>query len=101
MRTIYLDAEFLCHTEDDGTRRAVETDVFDGKCDSFVEGHRLIPQGETWTREDGRVFSGPMRAPVQEHRILKAKQEEYEQNAEQIADMEGALEYLLTGGTKA
>ena len=39
MRTIYIDSEFKCHTSDDGTMTAVETDFFDGKCDSFVEGY--------------------------------------------------------------
>ena len=39
MRTIYIDSEFKCHVTDDGTMTAVETDFFDGKCDSFVEGY--------------------------------------------------------------
>ena len=39
MRTIYIDAEFKCHVTDDGTMTAVETDVFDGKCDAFIEGY--------------------------------------------------------------
>ena len=40
MRTIYLDSDFKCHVADDGTRKAVETEFFDGKCDAFVEGYR-------------------------------------------------------------
>ena len=39
MRTIYVDSEFKCHVADDGTRKAVETDFFDGKCDTFIEGY--------------------------------------------------------------
>ena len=39
MRTIYLDSDFKCHVADDGTRKAVETEFFDGKCDTFVEGY--------------------------------------------------------------
>ena len=39
MRTIYVDSEWKCHVADDGTRLAVETDFFDGKCDAFVEGY--------------------------------------------------------------
>jgi hypothetical protein len=38
MRTIYIDSDNKCHVTDDGTMTAVETDFFDGKCDSFVEG---------------------------------------------------------------
>ena len=39
MRTIYVDSDFKCHVADDGTRKAVETDFFDGKCEQFVEGY--------------------------------------------------------------
>ena len=39
MRTIYIDSENKCHTSNDGTMTAVETDFFDGKCDTFVEGY--------------------------------------------------------------
>lgn len=39
MRTIYIDSEFKCHVTNDGTMTAVETDLFDGKCDAFIEGH--------------------------------------------------------------
>ena len=39
MRTIYIDSDFKCHTSNDGTMTAVDTDFFDGRCDTFVEGH--------------------------------------------------------------
>lgn len=39
MRTIYIDSNYKCHVADDGTMTAVETDFFDGKCDTFVEGY--------------------------------------------------------------
>lgn len=39
MRTIYVDSAFRCHVSDDGTRTAVNTTFFDGKCDAFVEGY--------------------------------------------------------------
>lgn len=45
MRTIYVDHEFKCHIIDDGTRKAVETDFFDGKCDTFVEGYCCDDRG--------------------------------------------------------
>ncbi len=41
--TIYVDKECKCHMSDDGTRRAVETEFFDGKCAEFVEGYRCVP----------------------------------------------------------
>lgn len=39
MRTIYIDSKFKCHTANDGSMTAVETDFFDGKCDAFIEGY--------------------------------------------------------------
>lgn len=78
MRTIYLDSEFKCHVTDDGTMTAVETNFFDGKCDAFVEGYRLIPSGESWTREDGTLFRGKMVAPWKDHDVLTAYQQQYE-----------------------
>ena len=55
MRTVYIDSDFKCHVADDGARKAAQTDFFDGKCDAFVEGYRLVPEGENWTRADGAV----------------------------------------------
>ena len=36
MKTVYIDAEFKCHTSGDGVMTAVETDIFDGKCDAYM-----------------------------------------------------------------
>ena len=56
---VYIDSEFKCHTENPGnTFREMETSFFDGKCTAFIEGYILKPDGETWVREDGEVFSG-------------------------------------------
>lgn len=78
MNTIYLDSDFKCHLSDDGTLTAVETDFFDGKCDAFVEGYRFVPDGESWTREDGAVFHGEMAAPWKPWQDLDKAQREYE-----------------------
>lgn len=64
---IYLDSEFICHLTDDGTMRAVETDVFDGKADAFIQGYRYVPEGEVWTRTDGVMFHGLMIAPAKNY----------------------------------
>ena len=87
MRKIYIDSDFKCHISDDGTMIAVETDFFDGKCDTFIEGYRFIPFGETWTRSDGHVFRGEMVAPWKPYSELDAIQREYE-NAERITALE-------------
>ena len=96
MRTIYIDSDFKCRTVGDGTLAAVETDFFDGKCDAFVEGYRFVPEGESWTREDGAVFHGEMAAPWKPWQELDKAQREYErelvsqlqtENAALISDM--------------
>ena len=78
MKTIYIDSDFKCHATDDSTRIAVETDFFDGKCDAFIEGYRVIPSGESWTRSDGVVFQGEMISPWKNYAELDATQREYE-----------------------
>ena len=76
---IYIDSDFKCHTTNDGTMTAVETDFFDGKCDAFIEGYRYIPYGETWTRSDGVVFHGEMIAPFKDSQFLETVQKLYEE----------------------
>ena len=79
MRTIYLDKEFKCHAQDDGTMVAVETDAFDGKCDAFIEGY-------CYDNRDGvRVY------PWKPYIILEAFQQQYELDAAEREDMVAAL----------
>lgn len=78
MRTIYIDSYFKCHVANDGTMTAVETEFFDGKCETFIEGYRFVPHGESWTRSDGVVFKGEMVAPWKDSRELAAAQAQYE-----------------------
>lgn len=92
MKTIYIDSDFKCHITDDGTMTAVETDFFDGKCDTFVEGYRFVPSGETWTRDDGAVFQGEMIAPWKPYAELDKVQREYEKKL--LAEYAEALKVL-------
>lgn len=78
MKTIYLDSGFKCHVVDNGTMQAVETDIFDGFCDAYIEGYRYIPEGQRWTRYDGVVFHGVMVAPWKDYNALDAVQRKYE-----------------------
>lgn len=79
---VYIDNENKCHAADADGLRAFETelinDFFEGKCAAFVEGYRYIPYGETWTREDGKVFHGEAISPWKNSTILAAYQEQYE-----------------------
>lgn len=86
MRTIYLDSEFKCHITNDGNMTAVETDFFDGKCDTFVEGYRFVPAGESWTRPDGVVFHGEMIAPFKPYSELAAAQRQYEADQAELLE---------------
>lgn len=74
MTKIYIDSNFLCHAAAGDGLQEIETDFFDGKCSAFIEGYRFIPAGESWTREDGTVFTGEMTAPVTDYAVLEAIQ---------------------------
>ena len=86
---IYIDDDYKCHKTDDGTMREIETDFFGGKCDAFIEGYRFVPNGESWTREDGVVFDGEMIAPWKDYVELDNAQREYERQL--LATYEEAL----------
>lgn len=76
---IYVDSENRFHTSNpDGTLREVETDFFDGKCDSFVEGY-------CYEEKENSVAIYPWK-PYEE---LDAAQREYER--QMLADYESAL----------
>ncbi len=93
---IYLDSEYRCHvTNEDGTMTPVETNIFEGKCNAFIEGYRYIPEGKEWTRSDGAVFYGEMLAPWKDYKELDVAQREYE--LDKLADAENALTILLGG----
>lgn len=88
--TIYIDADFKCHASNpDDIYTAVETEFFDGKCATYIEGYRFVPAGAAWTRPDGVVFQGEMIAPCKDWRELDAAQRDYER--EQLAAYEQAL----------
>ena len=85
MKTIYLDSEFRCHVKKDGEMTPVDTGYFDNKCDTFIEGYRFVPVGQTWIREDGEVFSGEMFSPWKPYDELDQAQRQYEQELAEAA----------------
>lgn len=91
---VYIDTEFKCYTAPAEGLTEAETDFFDGKCASYIEGYRFVPAGESWTREDGQVFHGEMVAPWRPYGILSEFQEIYEEEQAKQADMAVALEVL-------
>ena len=92
--TIYIDSDYKCHTSPGDGLTAVETDTFDGKCSQYIDGYRFVPAGQSWTREDGQVFTGEMVAPWRESTILEEFQAIYEEEQAKQADMAAALEVL-------
>lgn len=87
---LFIDNAYKFHTSNpDGAYTAVETDFFDGKCDTYIEGYRFVPAGYTWVREDGAVFAGEMVAPWKDWNELDAAQRAYER--EQLAAYEQAM----------
>lgn len=91
---IYIDNDYKCHTSPGDGLTAVETNTFDGKCRQFIEGYRFVPDGESWTREDGHTFTGEMIAPWRDYAILAELQALYEEEQARQADMAAALEIL-------
>lgn len=86
---VYRDKDFKCHTAPKEGLTPIEDSFFDGKCDTFIEGHRLILAGEIWTREDGKAFSGKMISPWKNSAVLEAAQEQYERDT---ADLQAAYQ---------
>ncbi len=93
MKTLYLDSEFMCHTQNDGTRMEVHTDEFDSLCDEAIELMRYVPEGLTWTRPDDRVIYGEFIQATDSSQI-DAYQRQYMEDQVQMADMQNALEIL-------
>ena len=59
MMTVYLDANFKCHTVPAADRTPYDTEFFDGQ-EVVVEEYRIIPEGQVWVRDDGERFYGAM-----------------------------------------
>lgn len=95
MGKIYIDSECKCHTTNpDGSFREVTLSekaqaFFTNKCKTFIEGHRYCPEGESYTREDGKVFYGECAVPWKPYDELDAAQREYERQL--LKEYEAAL----------
>ena len=87
--TIYIDSDYKCYVSDAEGRRAIEVNDFNGKCPEWIESYRFVPEGETWTREDGEVFKGEMVTPWKDLSEAYAAQTAYLER--QNAQYEAAL----------
>lgn len=84
---IYIDESCKCHTENpNGNFREFEIAQFDGKCKTFIEGHRYCPEGESYVREDGKVFRGEQLTAWKDYNELTAAQAQYEQDMAELQE---------------
>ena len=99
--TIYIDSDYKCYASVADGRRAIETDAFDGKRPEWIESYRFVPDGETWTREDGEEFRGEMVTPWKDLSEAYAAQTAYLER--QNAQYEAALSEIevALGGVNA
>lgn len=97
----YIDKEYKCHASNpDGVYRAIDKDLFKRKCDTFIEGHIFIPEGESYVGEDGMEFHGEMKFPWKNSEELDEVQRSYEkkllaelrENSIPAADLETAYQ---------
>ena len=93
--TIYIDSDYKCYVSASDGRRAIEVNDFNGKCPEWIESYRFVPEGKTWTREDGEVFTN-MAAPWKDLGKAYAAQTAYvtAQNAQYeaaLTEIEAAL----------
>jgi hypothetical protein len=85
---IYIDNDYKCHITNNGDMREFNVSFFDGKCADYIEGHRYVPQDETWIRSDGIEFKGGMIAPFVDAKKLEKAQLTYEkEQAEQALNI--------------
>lgn len=86
---IYIDNDYKCHVSPSEGLREFDLPFFAGKCQTFIEGYRYVPNGEEWIRSDGEKFKGEMIAPWKNYTELYIAQLEYD-----LADADAALNEL-------
>ena len=89
--TIYLDDKFRCHTTDDGTRTAVETNYFDGYCPAYIEGYVFIPLGMSFIGENGITHEGKAAWPWRDLALLDEFQAQYEAQLAEALEIENEI----------
>jgi hypothetical protein len=90
---LYLDENFIAHTDQDALCSLMPWEdtghFFDGKCQAFIEGHRVVPEGYDWERPDGITFHGLMISPVVDLQQIQSVQIECDKQT--IADLDAAV----------
>ena len=98
---IFIDSECKCHIDNpDNAFREYEVEDFNGKCQTFIEGHRYCPPDESYTRDDGEVFHGECIVPWKpldeledaQHEYEKQLLKEYQENSIPVSELEAAYQ---------
>ena len=89
---VYLDSDFIVHAEKFDGYIEAEDSFFDYICPEIFDCYRFIPEGCSWTRNDGKVFFGKAIGLVKPSDEATRKQREYENQL--LSDMRTALETL-------
>lgn len=86
---VYLDNDFMVHAESAEGYIEAEDSFFDYICPEIFGCYRFIPEGYSWTRNDGKVFHGKAICLVNPSDEATRKQREFEK--ELLDDMRNAL----------
>lgn len=89
---IYIDETYKCYTEQKEGLTPIESSFFDNKCKEFIEIYRYVPEGATWTREDGQKFTGEMVTPYTDPTSAFAIQQTYDKIYNDAANYVAAYE---------
>ena len=93
MTTYYLDKDFRLHLKPK-EEYLIWEDVdgfFNHKSASFIEGHRVIPEGKIWKDGNGVMYQGLIIAAAVDYNTLSKAQSEMDALQTTIAELDAAL----------
>ena len=87
---IYIDEKYKCHVSPGEGLTEIETDCFDGKCDTYIKGYCYIPEGHTLLLDSGNVCRGSAFFPWKQWTELDDAQRDYERQQMEEANAQNA-----------
>ena len=89
---IYIDSDYKCYAFPGEGLREFDVPFFDGKCQTFIEGYRYVPEVERWVKPNGEFFRGEMISPWAPYQLLAAAQASDEEGQAESGGSEALLE---------
>lgn len=77
---VYIDSAYKCHVKPVSGAFAVETDLFNGKCEEYICGYRYVPEGHTFVDEKGVTRRGAVMYPIENLGVLERIQKAVDKN---------------------